>query len=278
MQEKKWYSGKYDRSFKEVMLKEENRDLLTMLIEHILKVKIENMEVINSEKLLTNVHVKGQRLDLNLKTNIGKINVELNSTNEDYVHSKNFSYLADTYSHDVLVGHNFNSDIKYVQINLSYGLNKKIKAIRKYQMRDEEGYAYIDNFVLYDVNMDYYSSLCYTKINEEDNDDILLIMLGLERNELLELSKIYKVVKRYMNELDRVNENPEFREYMSYEEEQKKIRNSLFEQGKREGIEQSKMKIKEIIEKMLNNNMTIEEISEITEIPIEEITKIRDTK
>ena len=101
MKDKKWYSGKYDRTFKEVMLYEKNRDLLKMVLEKILSVTIENLEVLNVEKVTGNIHVKGKRLDLNLKTNIGKINVEVNSYDEDYVHSKNFSYLADTYSHDV---------------------------------------------------------------------------------------------------------------------------------------------------------------------------------
>lgn len=45
--DKQWYSGRYDRAFKEVMLKEENRDLLIMLIEHILNIKIEHLEVLN---------------------------------------------------------------------------------------------------------------------------------------------------------------------------------------------------------------------------------------
>ena len=75
----KWYSGKYDRAFKEVMLKESNRDLLTMLIEHILKIKINNITILNNEKLMSNIHIRSQRLDLNLDTNIGKINVEVNS-------------------------------------------------------------------------------------------------------------------------------------------------------------------------------------------------------
>ena len=273
MKDKKWYSGKYDRTFKEVMLYEKNRDLLKMVLEKILSVTIENLEVLNVEKVTGNIHVKGKRLDLNLKTNIGKINVEVNSYDEDYVHSKNFSYLADTYSHDVLVGDNFEDGTMYIQINLSYGLKKKSKAIRKYKMRDEEGNTYIDNFLLYDLNMDYYSSMWYTKTNEKDDDDIILVMLGLERDELLALSKKHKVVERYMNEVDRVNEDPEFREYMSYEEEQRKIRNSLILNAEKKGLERGKS---EVIMKFLNSGMTIEEISKITEIPIEEITKMRD--
>ena len=85
MEEYKWYSGKYDRVFKEVMLKKSNNDMLTMLLEYILKIKINNITILNNEKLMTNVHIRSQRLDLNLDTNIGKINVEVNSTDDTYI-------------------------------------------------------------------------------------------------------------------------------------------------------------------------------------------------
>ena len=108
-------------------LNENNRDILKMLLEKILDIDIYDIEVLNVESIIGNIHVKGKRLDLNLKTNIGKINVEVNSTNKDYVHSKNFSYLADLYSHDIQVGKMYNERTKYIQVNLFYELNKKIK-------------------------------------------------------------------------------------------------------------------------------------------------------
>ncbi len=61
MNDKKWYSGRYDRAFKEVMLYEKNRDILIMLLEKVLNVTIEELEVINVEKLVSNVHIKDKR-------------------------------------------------------------------------------------------------------------------------------------------------------------------------------------------------------------------------
>ena len=110
----KWYSGKYDRAFKEVILKESNRDILTMLLEHILKVKINTITILNNEKILSNIHVRSQRLELNLDTNIDKINVEVNSTYKKITPSRNFSYLADLYSHDILVGKEYDLNKKYI--------------------------------------------------------------------------------------------------------------------------------------------------------------------
>ena len=44
-------------------------------------------------------------------------------------------------------------------------------------------------------------------------------MLGLEREDLKELSKEYEKVREFMSEIERVNENPEFRVYMTEEED-----------------------------------------------------------
>jgi len=159
MDEIKWYSGKYDRAFKEVMLKESNRDLLTMLLEHILKIKINNITILNTEKLMSNVHIRSQRLDLNLETNIGKINVEVNSTDENYIHNRNFSFIADLYSHDVLVGNEYDMTKQFIQINLSYGLSKRKENIDIYKIMNNKGNTYVDNFILYNINMDYYINL-----------------------------------------------------------------------------------------------------------------------
>ena len=198
MDEYKWYSGKYDRAFKEVMLKESNRDILTMLLEHILKVKINTITILNNEKLLSNIHLKSQRLDLNLDTNIGKINVEVNSSYKKITPSRNFSYLADLYSHDILVGKEYDLDKKYIQINLSYGLNNNIEPIDIYKIRNDKGNTYIDNFIIYSINMDYYINLFNTNDKKKIKDDIILVMLGQERNNLIKLAKTNKVVSKYM--------------------------------------------------------------------------------
>lgn len=44
-------------------------------------------------------------------------------------------------------------------------------------------------------------------------------MLDLEEKELKEISKKDKVVEKYMGEIIRVNNNPEFQAFMTYEED-----------------------------------------------------------
>ena len=82
-----------------------------------------------------------------------------------------------------------------------------------------------------------------------------------------------------MKEVDEVNKDPEFREYMSKEEDDMKIKNSLIkeatENGFNKGIEQSKI---EIVNNLLKTDMSISDISKIVNLKEEEIIKIKDNK
>ena len=64
-----------------------------------------------------------------------------------------------------------------------------------------------------------------------------------------------------MKTLEEVNQNPDFREFMSAEEDNRKIENSL----RREAIEQGSLAEKQSIAKaMLNDNLDVNTISKYT--------------
>ena len=257
--------------------------------------EIYKIEIKNVEKLRENIHIKGMRTDLSLNTNIGYINVEINSNPEEYVHPRNFSYLADTYSHATKVGETYNQDIKYIQINLSYGFmlteGNKLKKnpidkekIRIYEVMDESGKKFIENFTIYEINMDYFLNLWYNKDTEEIKKEKILIMLGLDKNSLEELSENDKVVSKYMKEVNTINEDPEFREYISYEEDMRKIQNTLFNKGMEQGIEKGIEKGMEqginsrnieIAKNLMQNGVDIETIIKSTGLSKEEINKLK---
>ena len=48
----KFYTCKYDRAFKEVFMKEENKDILEKVLETVLGVKIEKIRFLNLESNL----------------------------------------------------------------------------------------------------------------------------------------------------------------------------------------------------------------------------------
>ena len=232
----KFYTCKYDRPFKEIMLKKSNRDILKLILEKILGVNITKIEENNIERNSGNIHVKRKYLDMLLTTNIGKIEIEVNACDEDYVHPRNASYICDIYSHHVLVKQKYTEDIKIIQINLSYGI-KDDKSMRIYRMQDESGKRYVENLIIYDVNMEYYKKIWYSKNEKEIEENKYMIMLDLEGKELEEISKKDKVVYRYMEEIVNLNKDPGFREFMTYEMDQKIIQNTRLDAAEKKGLE-----------------------------------------
>ena len=108
-------------------------------------------------------------------------------------------------------------------------------------------------------------------------------MLVLEPKDLDKLSQNDKVVKKYMEEITRVNEEPESREYMSAEEDNKKKENSLkaewLQQGIEKGLEQgleigSKEASLKIAKELLNMGMKKEDIIEATGLDIRELEQL----
>lgn len=274
----KFYTCRYDRPFKEVMLNENNKDILKWLLETTLKVKIESIEVQNIERNTGNIKVKRKILDALLITDAGKIQIELNSNNAEYVHARNMAYITDIYSHDTLVGETYSEKTKYIQINLTYNL-KEEKANRIYKMMDEEGKLFVENFEIYEFNMDFYKKIWDNKNEKMIEENKALIMLDLDLENLRILSKKDRLVDKYMSNLENINKEPTFREYMSYEEDQRKIRNTIKEEGYKEGIEEgieqgiSEEKIN-IAKNLISMNMSIEDIKKATGLSINEINKL----
>ena len=126
--------------------------------------------------------------------------------------------------------------------------------------------------------MDYYDKIWDSKNKEEIKKNQYMIMLDLDKKELENMPKD-KIVDKYITNVTIVNDDPEFQKYMSEEEDKKKIQNSLLSEAKEEGIEQGYTSgindgIKQTAKNMLKRNMSIEDISEITGLSIEEIKKL----
>ena len=135
---------------------------------------------------------------------------------------------------------------------------------------------------------------------EEENSDLLKALLEtilkieidkieIKKTELLSgnINIKDKIVDKYITKVTIVNNDPEFMSYMSEEEDKRKIQNSLYNEsrekgynsGLKEGISKGKEEgIKEgstaVARNMLNKNMKIEEISELTGLSIEIIKGI----
>ena len=281
-----FYTCRNDRAFKEVFLNPNNSDLLKALLEFILKIKIDKLEIKKTELLSGNVNVKDKRVDAIVHTGNKKIEIEINSQNKDYLHTRSTAYICNIYQSNASVGDTYNEDTDIIQVNLTWGLGRNNEEMKIYKIINEKGELYVKNFIIYEINMDYYDKIWYSKNEEEIKKNQYMIMLDLDKKELKNMPKD-KIVDKYITNVTIVNDDPEFQKYMSEEEDKRKIQNSLLSEAKEEGISQgytsgindgiSKGKNKksiEIAKNMLKKNMSIEDISDITGLSIEEINKL----
>ena len=203
------------------------------------------------------------------------------------------AYLCDIYSHYTLKGEEYSEDVNIIQINFSYHLKDK-KDLRIYYYQGQEGKRYINNLKTYEINMEKYKNYWYTKDVQKIEDNKEIIMLDLEPKELSNLSKSDRMVEKYMKEIERVNDDPNFHEYMSAEEDNRKIENSIrssmirkglkeglekgikqgisqgIKQGTQTGIEQEQQRI---VYTMLDQGLDIKEIAKYTKISENSIEK-----
>ena len=107
---KPFYTCKYDKAFKEIMMKEENFNILKKVLETILKVRIQEIKLQPLNLNTGNIHIKGKEVDLLVITEQGKIEAEVNTYYNDYVRTRNFSYITSIYNNQVTVGEKLNED------------------------------------------------------------------------------------------------------------------------------------------------------------------------
>ena len=218
LENEKFYTAKYDRTFKEIFLKEENEELLLLILEETLNTKVAKIKQRNIELNNGNIFVRRKHLDILLETDQGLIGIEINSSVEDYLHPRNLAFQCDNYAHYTLVGQDYTEEVQIIQINLTYKM-KDEELVRRYFIQDRTGKKYAQNFQIIEWNMDKIMKFWYDKNEEKIEEYKHLIMLDLSKEELKKLAKKDREVEKYMKEVERVNEDPRFREYMTKEED-----------------------------------------------------------
>ena len=266
---KKFYTCKYDKAFKEIMMKKENFNILKKVLETILNIEITNIEIQPLNLNTNNIYVRKKEVDLLVTTKQGKIEVEVNNYYQDYVKVRNFCLITNIYQNEVVVGKDYNEDKNIIQINLNYGV-KDSEYKRIYKVKDEKRIEYIKNLTIYEINMDKYKKLLYTEDEEEIEKNKYLLMLDMDIEELKKLKKD-KVVEEYMEKIERLNQNPMFINWITKEKDEEMIKNTQIRRATEAGINTGK---KEIAKSMLEDGMDLEKVSKLTGLTINEIQKL----
>ena len=148
-EEKTFYLGMNDRVFKEIFLKEENKDLLSILLYTSLKMNFSKIMLLNAERIEGNVSVRRKALDVLLETDSGLIGIEVNASNQKYIRARNFAFFSDMVSHYVGTGQVYDEVTQFLQLNFTSGNHKDPKECRVYKMQDDDQLLFIRNAFIY---------------------------------------------------------------------------------------------------------------------------------
>ena len=275
---KKFYTCKNDSAFKEIFGNSKNKKLLIWLLERILQVRIDKLTYLNVERNNNDLVTKRKRLDILVETNVGRINIEMNATNKEYLHPRNFCYLSNIYNKNTSISEDYNEDTLTIQINFTYGIKDDNKILRIYKVQDDEQKCYIKNFEIYEYNMDIIMNFWYSLDIEKVTEYSHLIMLDLEKNSLKELVKYDGKVDEYMEKITKLNTDANFWEVFTPEEDERYIRNTIKRESEKKGETKGKKIEKITIAKnMLAMQIAINTIAKATNLSKNEIMKIKES-
>ena len=121
--------------------------------------------------------------------------------------------------------------------------------------------------------MDYFEDVWYHGNVEKENPFLMLLAAPTEEK-MDEISKGDNLMSELNDKVKKLNQDSDILDVI-IENEDEIIANSMYEKGIKKGIEQGIEKgTEEIARKLLNKNMSIDEIVEITNLTKEEVEKI----
>ena len=269
----KFFSLARDITFKYLFMNNKTKFFFNDLIEYYTGLDISKFHFIQNE-LPKGTNYVNYRIDT-LLTNDNDdiiINVEMNNSYHDYIELRNRRYL-----HTIAGAskdNTYQDKRTVIQLNFNSSTSRNGKDISKetYQLHDIENNIIIDDFIIHNVFIPKEKHLCY-------NGNISKKLKLFQCDSYEEMRKITgedKELNIVVDELERLNKDKYFGGLYDAEEDQRRKENSARIEGYDEGHEAGHIEEKqEIAIKMLEKNLDIQLISEITNLSIDEINKLK---
>ena len=273
------------------LFNKEDMDTIEWLVMQLLECSYEDIHgkvsVGNIRLTRTFKKEKTKYLDLIVLYKNEKIIIELNN-NFDGIYTRNILYAANVLINNYKIRDDKNLDDDYYKkvvrillVNLNWYRGKKGekivgKKIYEIPYSDLEESGYLLKIV--NVNLDYFTNLCYDKVDERDKLFKLLTIKSKE--ELKKLIKTEKLLKNYSNKIIDLSGNEKYSEALMDEIIEENVAKQTaylvgYDDGKEEGIKEGILENqKEVVLNMHKDNVNLETISKYTKLTIEEIEEI----
>lgn len=280
MDKKKFYSLKYDQVFKNVFFRDIN--LLKYFLTNILNLfyddfYIDDIEIKNTELSKDRLYIKNKCLDILVKTGNKIINLEINTSYNSYTKNRNLIYLFNSIIDDTHKSDKYTLDNEHIQINFNF--NDSGYDIESYHiLEDTTNKLFTNVFRIININVDYFYNEWYnlSKDNSFFKKYKNIIIMNFNEDELLNLKDCDKFMDKIKNDITSLNKDDDFYQFMTDEEDQRRMLNSLvddsFDKGVNQGIKKTNI---DNAKKMIQKDIDFKTISEITGLSIDEINKLK---
>ena len=273
--------------FKELFGRIENKDILSFFLSNYLDIEYnlvyDNIIHLNTSLKIDNINDYKYDTDIIVTLNDVVINLEMNKTFWKGIENRNFSYITGLIGKQYISGkgkNQFKKINKHIQINLNNYNNPRNRKVQILKLKDIETNEELELLEIHNVNLEVIKEECYNKdVNELTKLEKVSKFLLSENSEELKgvIGDMDEILDKVM---DLCNDERLIGLY-NKEDLDEAIKEGRYlagvddgiEKGIEQGIEKNK---RDVVINMLNKDYDIKEISEITNLAIEEIEKLKE--
>ena len=272
LRKKEVIPGTFDAVFKAVLTEE--KEVLAEIIELVIGIPkeevIKNGVIINSEYVRENIIETDKKSDLLISIGDNVINLEMDRRYYSGSNKKNNKYI-----HKIVNHYNSKNTVQICFTSYKEGeeLKGEKKSIRKYMFQDSDGNVEDYGLEKYKIDLEYIENKYYNNNELTRREKIFLMFKESNREKLKEISKGDKIMDKIYKRLDKLSEDEALSLLYDEKEREEEKKQAEIEYAEEHGLNKG---IKQTAKNMLERNMNIDVVAEITGLSLEEVIKLKE--
>ena len=272
LRKKEVIPGTFDAVFKAVLTEE--KEVLAEIIELVIGIPkeevIKNGVIINSEYVRENIIETDKKSNLLISIGDNVINLEMDRRYYSGSNKKNNKYI-----HKIVNHYNPKNTVQICFTSYKEGeeLKGEKKSIRKYMFQDSDGNVEDYGPEKYKIDLEYIENKYYNNDELTRREKIFLMFKESNREKLKEISKGDKIMDKIYKRLDKLSEDEALSLLYDEKEREEEKKQAEIEYAEEHGLNKG---IKQTAKNMLERNMNIDVVAEITGLSLEEVIKLKE--
>ena len=272
LRKKEVIPGTFDAVFKAVLTEE--KEVLAEIIELVIGIPkeevLKNGVIINSEYVRENIIETDKKSDLLISIGDNVINLEMDRRYYSGSNKKNNKYI-----HKIVNHYNPKNTVQICFTSYKEGeeLKGEKKSIRKYMFQDSDGNVEDYGLEKYKIDLEYIENKYYNNDELTRREKIFLMFKESNRKILKEISKGDKIMDKIYKRLDKLSEDEALSLLYDEKEREEEKKQAEIEYAEEHGLNKG---IKQTAKNMLERNMNIDVVAEITGLSLEEVIKLKE--